>query len=117
MVCDDDGTLYLLVETSVMKSILEITPAGDKTVLYDFFDRGAGDAAGVQNDLAIQEGINFLYTVDTHNNMLLLYDIGQGTLSEMFPDTLSGYDPESISTDFSGNERVGLVVLPGPSGF
>lgn len=117
MVCDDDGTVYMLVETSETKAILRVTPQGTKTVEYDFFNRGAGNAAGVQSDLAIQPGIDFLYTIDTWNNMLLVYDVGQQTLSEMFPDTLSGYDAEAISTDFSSGERVGLAVLPGPSGF
>jgi hypothetical protein len=118
MVCDDDGTLYLLVESTMIKAILRVTPAGVKTVEYDFFDRGSGNAAGIQNDLAIQPGINFLYTIDAFNNKLLVYDIGQGLLTEMLPDALMGYDAEAISSDRSGGvDHVGLVVLPGPSGF
>jgi hypothetical protein len=47
-----------------------------------------------------------------------VYDIGQGLLSEMLPDTTAGYDIEAISTVRSGGvDRVGLIVLPGPSGF
>jgi len=118
MVCDDDGTLFLLIDSSILKAILRVTTAGVKTVEYDFFDRGTGNAAGIQNDLAIQQGNNLLYTIDTFNNKLLFYNIGQGVLTEMLPDTLMGYDPEAISTDQSGGiERVGLVVLPGVSGF
>ena len=118
MVCDEDGTLYLLIESTMVKAILRVTPAGLKTVMYDFFDRGTGNAAGVQNDLAIQPGINFLYTIDALNNKLLVYDIGQDLLVEMLPDTSMGYDIEAISTDHSGGvDKVGLVVLPGPSGF
>jgi hypothetical protein len=115
MVCARSGDLYVLVESGSVKAILKVTPAGVKTVEYDFFDRGTGDAAGIQNDLAIQRNINFLYTIDTENDMLLLYDISQKVLSEMPPG--DGYDPESISISSERNERVGLVVLPGPSGF
>jgi hypothetical protein len=112
-----DDRLFLLIDSNNTKAILRITPAGDKTVEYDFFDRGSGNAAGIQNDLAIQQNIDFLYTVDTLNDVLVQYDINQQVLSVWFPDTLSGYDPESISRTGMIDERVGLVVLPGLTGF
>jgi hypothetical protein len=120
MVYDQDRTddrLFLLVDTDDTKAIIRVTLAGDKTVEYNFFDRGPGDAAGIQNDLAIQQNIDFLYTIDTLNDLLIQYDINQQVLSVWFPDTLSGYDPESISRTGIPDERVGLVVLPGPDGF
>ena len=113
----DFDRLFLLVDTDNTKAIIRITPAGVKTVEYDFFDRGSGTAAGIQNDLAIQQNIDFLYTIDTLNDLLVQYDINQQVLSVWFPDTQSGDDPESISRADMPDERVGLVVLPGPTGF
>jgi len=113
VVNDDDQNVFILVESDAVKAILRVTPAGNKTVEYDFFDRGAGAAAGVQNDLAIsQVGTGSLFTIDTLNDMLIGYDISQQTLYQLPPHpTLS--DPESISAaDGLGGERVGLAVLP-----
>jgi hypothetical protein len=110
MACNNDGTVYLLVDTEDIKAIFSVTPAGEKNTEYDFFDRGTGDAAGIQNDLAIRQGRPaLLFTVDTLNDLLLLYVPGQG-LSELFPR--AGFDPESISSQRASGERIGLVWLP-----
>ncbi len=116
MECNDDGTIFILVDDDGdNKTILQVTPAGVKTVVLDFYSRGTGtkEEAGVMSDLAIRRGGNpILYTIDTYNNMLLRYDVGQQILSELFPDPDQGMDPESISIDLSDGERVGLVVMP-----
>lgn len=110
MVIDKDGSVYILVDTSKTKAIVKVTAGGTRSVVYDFFSRGASPAAGIQNDLAIDRSFSFLYTVDTLNNVLLVYDITQQSLIVLVPDALS--DPEAISTVDSFGERVGLVVLP-----
>lgn len=113
VVNDDDQNVFILVDADTTKAILRVTPGGTKTVQYDFFDRGAGAAAGVQNDLALDPtGDGLLYTVDTLNDMLLAYDLTSQRLIELPPHpTLS--HPESISAaDGLGGERVGLIVLP-----
>jgi hypothetical protein len=110
MVVDgDDGSVYILVESPGTKSIVRVDNAGVRTVAYDFFDRGAGDAAGVQSDLAIDRVRRFLFTLDTKNNQILLYRIDTDELFELNP---SG-DPFTAS-DAGSNERVGLDVIPGP---
>jgi DNA-binding beta-propeller fold protein YncE len=111
MVCEPDGgDVYVLVDSEDTKQILRITPGGAVTVLYDFFDRGAGDAAGVQRDLAYDADLaqGRLYTIDTLNNNVLIYDIGEDILVEMFEDPLA---QSTISTSGASGERVGLVVL------
>jgi hypothetical protein len=117
MVCDDDGTVYILVDTGNTKQIVSVTSAGAKSTVFDFFDRGPDDAAGMQNDLAmwrVSPNELLLYTVDTLNDVLLTYRITEQEqeLIVMMPDTAGGYDLESISTAASYGERVGLVVLP-----
>ena len=71
MVVDDrDGSVYILVETFTppstpgdTKALVRVTSAGVKSTAVDFFvRRGAGDAAGVQNDLAIDQRFSFIYT-------------------------------------------------------
>jgi hypothetical protein len=84
-----------------------VTPGGAVTTEFDFFSRGAGDAAGVQNDLAIDRGFRFLYTLDTRNNVVLLYGLAAQELAEFSSST----DPEAASNAVVG-ERVGLDVLP-----
>lgn len=114
MVCGSDGTVYILVDTPGTKELLSVTPAGAKNVLCDFFDRGSGDAAGTQNDLAIwqlNQNEALLYTVDTLNDVLLVYRTLQQELVVMPPDT-TALERESLSTASSSGERVGLVVLP-----
>jgi len=113
MVCHE-GMVYILVDTDDTKEILKVDPSGGgtKAVEYDFFSRGSGKDAGEQSDLALHPVFSFLYTIDTLNDQLLVYDIVQRALVEMFPDTSLGFDPESISDASSSGERVGLVVLP-----
>jgi len=109
MICEArDGNVYILVDSDETKEIVQVTPGGAVTVLYDFFDRGAGDAAGIQRDLAYDEGFRRLYTVDTLNNNVLIYDVMLDMLVEMFDDPLL---QSTISTDGGSGERVGLVVL------
>lgn len=114
MVCEKrEGHVYILVDSDVTKELLEVTPAGDVSVLYDFFDRGDGDAAGVQRDLAYDEGFRFLYTLDTLNDNMLLFDVGQRFLLPMFEDpvlqgTLSN---RGANGALIGGERVGIAVL------
>jgi hypothetical protein len=119
MVFNDDGNVYILVDTETprnagnTKLILRVTPAGVKTTLYDFYSRGPGAAAGWQSDLALESAgaDRLLYTVDTRNNMLLVYNITQSTFTEMAPDPFfSG--PYAISDSLSAGERVGIMVLP-----
>ncbi len=110
MVVASDGSVYILVESTNTKALVRVTSAGTKTTAVDFFTRrGAGAAAGEQNDLAIDRtlGTGFLYTLDTLNDVMLVYDIGSDNLVEFSP---SG-NPDDFS-DAGSNERVGLAVLP-----
>jgi hypothetical protein len=104
-----DGSVYILVESAATKSIVKVTSAGVKTTEFDFFSRGAGDAAGVQSDLAIDRQFHFLYTLDTKNNVVLLYKLTAP--NGLFELTSSG-DPQGASDSNSG-ERIGLDVAPG----
>jgi hypothetical protein len=110
MVCDLDGTIYILVDTDQTKELLKVNPAGGpasaKTVLYDFFSRGAGSLAGKQRDLAIDTRLHFLYTIDTLNDELLGYNL---TAPTVFGTVFSS---EDLSLANYSGERVGLVVLP-----
>jgi len=110
MVCNTDGTVFVVVDTDDTKAILRVTPAGVKSTEYDFFDRGPdAEDAGVQNDLAIRPGGNpLLFTIDTDHGTLLLYDTLQQILFELPP----AGDQESISTPDRGRYRIGLVMLP-----
>jgi hypothetical protein len=111
VVNDDDQNVFILVDSDTTKAILRVTPGGTKTVEYDFFDRGSGAAAGVQNDLALSPvAAGRLYTIDTLHDVLLAFDLTGQFLVELPPQAS---DPEAISTaDGLGGERVGLIVLP-----
>ena len=115
MACDDrDGTIYILVDGDDTKELLEVTTDGTLSVLYDFFDRGAGDAAGMQRDLAIISRQDRLFTLDTLNDDLLVFDIGVGKLNfPVFTDSLLKSTLSNLAGDGSltGGERVGLAVL------
>jgi hypothetical protein len=107
-----NGNVYILVDSDETKELLEVTPGGNVTVLYDFFDRGAGDAAGMQRDLAYDAGWRFLYTLDTLNDNILLFDVGQKLLVPVFNDSLQQSALSNRKPDgLIGGERVGLVVL------
>lgn len=111
MVCDGfDGNVYILVDTPNTKEILQVTSAGAVTTLFDFTSRGAGDAAGIQNDLALRRP--FLFTLDTLNDKLLVYDLAD-TFTPLFSDSLeqSKLSSRDGSGNLSGGERVGLAVL------
>ena len=107
-----DQTVYLLVESANTKSIVSITSTGTKQTEFDFFSRGAGDAAGVQSDLALLEAgaLNALYTLDTLNNVILIYVLGTGQFEVFNPDNST--DPGAASEAGSSGELVGLAVLP-----
>lgn len=103
-----NGDVYLVVESTATKSIVKVTSTGTKSTEFDFFSRGAGDAAGRQDDLALDPR-GFLYTLDTLNNVVLIYVIAEDRLEEIVPD--ENTDPFAASNASAG-ERVGLAVLP-----
>jgi hypothetical protein len=111
MAAGPDGTVYILVESTSTKSIVQVTSGGVKTTLFDFFSRGAGDAAGKQADLALLRAgaLTGLYTLDTLNNVILLYDVGAAQLHEIVPDRTT--DTYAASDSTSG-EAVGLAIVP-----
>ena len=104
--------VYILVDSPTTKEILSVTSTGTKATEFDFFTRGAGDAAGVQNDLAlwVQGAVVALYTVDTLNDVLLLFQIGPDQLFELVPD--DDTDAGAISKVGTDGERLGLAVMP-----
>jgi hypothetical protein len=104
--------VYILVDSPTTKEILSVSSTGTKATEFDFFTRGAGDAAGVQNDLAlwVQGAVVALYTVDTLNNVLLLFHIGPDQLFELAPD--DDTDTGAISKVGTDGERLGLAVMP-----
>jgi sugar lactone lactonase YvrE len=110
MVVHPDGSVYILVESTATKSIVRVTRAGAKSTVFDFFDRAG--SPGIQDDLALlQAGAAVaLYTLDTLNNLILIYQINPVSgLFEIIPD--SNTDQHAASNSSSG-ERVGLAVLP-----
>jgi hypothetical protein len=109
MVVHPDGSVYMVVESAATKSIVKVS-SGTKTTVFDFFSRGAGDAAGIQDDLAIDSANGFLYTLDTLNNVVLIYVIGTGQFEEMVPDAST--DAGAASKTGTSGERVGLAILP-----
>ncbi|HEU4928296.1 MAG TPA: hypothetical protein VFU38_00585 [Candidatus Krumholzibacteria bacterium] len=105
-------TVYILVDSPTTKEILSVSSTGTKQTELDFFTRGAGDAAGVQNDLAlwVAGAVVALYTVDTLNDVLLLFQIGPDQLFELVPD--DDTDAGAISKVGTDGERLGLAVMP-----
>ncbi len=104
--------VYILVDSPTTKSILSVS-SGVKQTEFDFFTRGAGDAAGAQNDLALhlQGALVGFYTLDTLNDVLLLVAIApEETLVELVPNVNT--DPGAISKEGTSGERVGLAVMP-----
>ncbi len=108
MVVTSTGTVFILVESSGTKAIVRVPSVGVKETAFDFFSRGAGDAAGIQDDLALDPR-GLLYTLDTLNNVILIYVINTGQFEQMVPDAST--DPNAASNNSSG-ERVGLAILP-----
>ena len=104
--------VYILVDSPTTKALVSVTSTGTKATEFDFFSRGAGDAAGVQNDLAlwVAGAVQALYTVDTLNNTLLLFQLGPDQLFELVPD--DDTDAGAISKVGSDGERLGLAVMP-----
>lgn len=115
MVCEGsrgDGTIYILVDSDDTKEILQVTTDGTLSVLYNFFDRGPGDAAGQQRDLAIDRGARRLFTLDTRNDNLLVYEILTEFFAPLFDDsTLQATLSNRAGDQLTGGERVGLVIL------
>ncbi len=110
MVVAGDGSVYILVESSGTKSIVKVTSAGVESTAIDFFTaRGAGNAAGIQSDLAIDRtlGSGFIYTLDTLNNVLLVYQVSNGQLTE-----ITSFGGANDASDGGSGERVGLAVFP-----
>jgi 5-hydroxyisourate hydrolase-like protein (transthyretin family) len=112
MVVDgSDGSIYILVETAATKSIVKVTSSGTLTTVKDFFSRGAGDAAGIQDDLAIDRSLKYLYTLDTKNNVFLAF----GLPTSADPGSLITIVPANGANDISdagSREPVGLDVIP-----
>lgn len=112
VVNDDDGSVFVLVDTDSTRALLRITGTGTKTVAFDFFSRGPGDAAGRQRDLALNPaGAGVLYTIDTLHDVLIAYDILQGTITELGPDPVNG-TPGDFSQPGSWGDLLGLAVVP-----
>ncbi|HEX5131217.1 MAG TPA: hypothetical protein VFX92_01890 [Candidatus Krumholzibacteria bacterium] len=107
VVDDNDGSVFILVESTDTRGIVKVTSAGVKTTASDFFvDRGAGPAAGIQSDLAIDQTFRQVYTLDTLNNVIVVYQIATGDIGIL----ASSGDPGAASNPSSG-ERVGLSVM------
>ncbi len=107
MVCDTDRMIYIIVDTDNTKKILSVSAVdGTKSDLFDFFSRGSGTAAdaGIPRELALDQNNGYLYTVDTLNNQLLLYNLPSGPLE------IRTQGPQ-ISTTVEGGERIGLAVI------
>ncbi len=113
-----NGSIYILVESDDTKAIVAVTTAGTKTTAFDFFTRGSGDAAGIQNDIAlfVQGALVAFYTVDTLNDVVLLCQLAPSTgIFEIGPD--GSTDSEAVSTEASSGERLGVALLPASAPF
>src|SRR5262249_41990607 len=112
MVVDgSDHSVYILVESTGTKAIIKVTHDGTMTTAYDFFTRGAGDAAGIQEDLAIDRSLKYLYTLDTKNNVFLAF----GLPTSADPGSLISISPANgpnEASDAGSREAVGLDVIP-----
>lgn len=120
MVCDKFGTVFILVdadtsEADTMKAIVRVLPDGTKSVAYNFYDRvGPGEPkskAGVQRDLAIDLTSQFLYTLDTLNDVIVNYNIDNGQVTFIF-ESADSLTKSTLSLPGASGERVGLAVLP-----
>ncbi len=112
VVNDDDGSVFILVDSDSTRALVRVTPGGTKSMAFDFFSRGAGDAAGRQRDLALDpRGAGVIYTIDTLNDVLIAYDILQGTITELVPDPLTA-QPGDISRPGTSGDLLGIAVVP-----
>lgn len=112
MVVDgNDGSIYILVDYSGLttkKEIVRVTSAGVVSTAFDFTTRAD---AGVQNDLAIDRTLKYLFTLDTKNNVFLAFGLpSSADPGSLITFTATG-DPGQAS-DASSGERVGLDVIP-----
>jgi len=121
MVCDNNGTVFILVdadtaETDPMKALVQVLPNGTKSIAYDFYDRvGGGEPllkAGKQRDLAINTDTQRIWTLDTLNDLIVLYQIPTGTVSFVYEDADSLEKSTLSLPGLVTGERVGLAVLP-----
>jgi hypothetical protein len=107
MVCSLDRMIYILIDTDNTKKIMQVSAVdGSSSTVFDFFSRGSGSAddAGIQRDLALDTGQDYLYTIDTYHNQLLRYQLPGGPLTVRIQSS-------NISTSIEGGERVGLDVM------
>ncbi|HET6348564.1 MAG TPA: hypothetical protein VFH88_05710 [Candidatus Krumholzibacteria bacterium] len=105
-----DQSIYILVQSAGTKSIVKVTHAGVKSTEFDFTTRGPGDAAGIQSDLTLDRTYRWLYTLDTLNNKILLYELSIHQVHDMEPPASLPY----LASNESSGERVGLAVIPAP---
>lgn len=106
-----NGTVYMLVESATTKAIVAVTSADAKSTVLDFIsERGAGAAAGIQSDLALLDNPPALFTLDTLNNVMLIYVINEDRLEVSVPEGVG--NAGAASNGSSSGERVGLAVLP-----
>ena len=113
MVSHTDGTIFFLVDSNNTKAIFRVDPVTDElTMVFDFTDPANRTNPGVQSDLAIDSQFSVLYTLDTEANVLLQLEFNRVPvlLTELVPNTGSG--PESLSSNNSSGEPVGLAVWP-----
>lgn len=103
-----DGAVYLLVESANTRAIVQVTSAGTKTTVFDLSTLWTlPELPGIQSDLAIDRGFNYLYTLDTRHNTFLLYALDQDQIVTLIPLG----DVNSASNSSEG-ERVGIDVIP-----
>jgi hypothetical protein len=108
-----DHSVYIVVDyQTTTKSIVKVTiPGGVVSTAYDFFNRGAGDAAGIQEDLALDRQSHNLFTLDTKNNVFLAFGLtGSGNEGSLVSIAPLG-DPFQASNSGFG-DAVGLDVIP-----
>jgi hypothetical protein len=109
MVVDgSDGSVYIVVDSANTKSIVRITSAGVVSTAFDFTTR---PDAGVQNDLAIDRSLKYLFTLDTKNNVFLAFGLPTSADPGSLVTFTATTDPGQAS-DASSGERVGLDVIP-----
>ncbi len=110
MVVDSDGSIYILVDyagATTTKSIVKVSGAS-VTTAFDFTTRVD---AGIQNDLAIDRSVHYLFTLDTKNNVFLAFGLPTSPDPGSLITFTAAGDPGQAS-DASSGERVGLDIVP-----